>query len=104
MGSSGTDRITAMKMGPNGRLYITGSTDTGEMPYIDGAYNNFNAGLTDIFLAIVDTANSYQPGLLLLPGRREYGHSQRPGSQPRRGGLHGGLHQLHQFPHGRRFA
>ncbi len=55
MGSSGTDSITAMKMGPNGRLYITGSTSTGEMPYIDGAYNNFTAGLTDIFLAIVDT-------------------------------------------------
>ena len=25
MGSSGADRVTAMKMGPNGRLYITGS-------------------------------------------------------------------------------
>jgi hypothetical protein len=55
MGSSGTDRVTAMKMGPKGQLYITGSTTTGEMPYIDGAYNNFSAGLTDIFLAIIDT-------------------------------------------------
>jgi hypothetical protein len=55
MGSSGTDRVTAMKMGPNGRLYITGSTTTGEMPFIDGAYNNVSSGLTDVFLAIVDT-------------------------------------------------
>ena len=55
MGSSGADRITAMKMGPNGLLYITGTTTTGEMPYIDGAYNNLSAGLTDIFLAIIDT-------------------------------------------------
>jgi hypothetical protein len=55
MGSSGNDRISAMKMGPNGQLYITGSTPNGEMPYIDGAYDNFNDGLTDIFLAIVDT-------------------------------------------------
>ena len=55
MGSSGADRVTAMKMGPNGLLYITGSTTTGEMPYIDGAYNNLSSGLTDIFLAIVDT-------------------------------------------------
>ncbi len=55
MGSSGADRVTAMKMGPKGQLYITGSTNTGEMQYIDGAYNNFSAGLTDIFLAIVDT-------------------------------------------------
>jgi hypothetical protein len=55
MGSSGADQITAMKLGPKNLLYMTGSTNTGEMPYIDGAYNNFNAGLTDIFLAIVDT-------------------------------------------------
>ncbi len=55
MGSSGYDQITAAKMGPNGRLYVTGSTNTGEMPYIDGAYNNYTAGLTDIFLAIIDT-------------------------------------------------
>jgi hypothetical protein len=57
MGSSGNDRITAMKMGPNGQLYITGSTPTSEMPYIDGAYDNFNAGLIDIFLAIIDTTD-----------------------------------------------
>ena len=44
-----------MKMGPNGQLYITGSTHNSEMPYIDGAYDNFNDGLTDIFLAIIDT-------------------------------------------------
>jgi Beta-propeller repeat len=55
MGSSGADRITAMKMGPNGQLYVTGSTTTGEMLYIDGAYDNFSTGLTDIFLAIIDT-------------------------------------------------
>ena len=61
-GSSGSDQITATKMGPNGKLYITGSTSTGEMPYIDGAYNNFSAGLIDIFLAIMDTNpnNGYQ--------------------------------------------
>jgi hypothetical protein len=57
MGSSGNDRIIAMKMGPNGRLYITGSTPKSEMPYIDGAYNNLNAGKTDIFLAIIDTTD-----------------------------------------------
>jgi hypothetical protein len=57
MGSSGNDRITAMKMGPNGQLYITGYTPTSEMPYIDGAYDNFNDGLIDIFLAIIDTTD-----------------------------------------------
>jgi hypothetical protein len=55
-GSSGADQITAMKMGPNNLLYITGSTTTGEMPYVDGAYDNFNNGLTDIFVGIMDTS------------------------------------------------
>jgi hypothetical protein len=57
MGSSGNDRVIAMKMGPNGQLYIIGHTPNGEMPYIDGAYDNFNDGLIDTFLAIIDTTD-----------------------------------------------
>jgi hypothetical protein len=56
LGSSGADQVTAVKMGPNGLLYITGSTNTGEFPTIDGAYSDHLLGLTDIFLAIVDTS------------------------------------------------
>jgi len=62
MGSSGVDQITAMKLTANGRLYITGWTSTGEMPYIDGAYDNFNTGLIDVFLAIVDTTAASSTG------------------------------------------
>jgi hypothetical protein len=58
LGSSGADQITAMKLDSKGLLYITGSTTTGEIPFINGAYNNNNAGLTDIFLAIVNTATA----------------------------------------------
>ena len=58
LGSSGADQITAMKLDSKGLLYITGSTTTGEMPFVNGAYNNLNAGLTDIFLAIVNTATA----------------------------------------------
>ena len=56
-GTSGNDQVTAVKMGPKGQLYITGWTTTGNFQYIDGAYNNISAGLTDIFIAIVDTTN-----------------------------------------------
>ncbi|HTS63984.1 MAG TPA: SBBP repeat-containing protein [Candidatus Acidoferrales bacterium] len=63
-GSSGTDQVNAMKLGPNGTLYITGQTTTGEMPYIDGAYDNFNDGLIDIFLAIMSTDASKSYPLL----------------------------------------
>ncbi|HXB69212.1 MAG TPA: SBBP repeat-containing protein [Candidatus Acidoferrales bacterium] len=58
LGSSGADQITAMKLDSKGLLYITGSTTTGEIPFVNGAYNNNNAGLTDIFLAIVNTATA----------------------------------------------
>ena len=58
IGGSGADQITAMKLNAHGMLYITGSTTTGEIPYIDGAYNNNNAGLTDCFLAIVNAATA----------------------------------------------
>ena len=58
VGSSGADQIAAMKLDSKGLLYITGSTTTGEMPFVNGAYNNNNSGLTDIFLAIVNTATA----------------------------------------------
>ena len=61
LGTSGNDQVTAVKMGPNGQLYITGSTTTGDFQYIDGAYNNKSTGLTDIFVAIVDTTDPSYP-------------------------------------------
>ena len=58
LGGSGADQITAVKLNSKGMLYITGSTTTGEIPYIDGAYDNNNAGQTDIFLAIMNTTTA----------------------------------------------
>jgi hypothetical protein len=55
IGTSGADQITTMKMGKNGLLYVAGSTNTGEFSTIDGAYSDHSLGLTDIFLAIIDT-------------------------------------------------
>ena len=60
-GTSGNDQVTAVKMGPKGQLYVTGWTTTGEFQFIDGAYNNVNSGLTDIFVAIIDTTDSKYP-------------------------------------------
>ena len=103
MGSSGADRVTAMKMGPKGQLYITGSTNTGEMQYIDGAYNNFSAGLTDIFLAIVDTTANGNFALkyfsYLGGGNVDIRLEPGCGFQGRR--LPGRFHHLHRFPDGR---
>uniref|UniRef100_Q020T1 Cell surface glycoprotein (S-layer protein) related protein-like protein n=1 Tax=Solibacter usitatus (strain Ellin6076) TaxID=234267 RepID=Q020T1_SOLUE len=55
IGTSGADQITAMKMRSNGLLYVTGSTNNGGFSTIDGAYSDHTLGLTDIFLAIIDT-------------------------------------------------
>ena len=55
IGTSGADQITTMKMGQKGLLYVAGSTNTGEFSTIDGAYSDHSLGLTDIFLAIIDT-------------------------------------------------
>ncbi len=54
-GGPGADQINAAKMDSKGRLYITGQTDTGLIPYEDGAYSNGNTGLIDIFLSVIDT-------------------------------------------------
>ena len=100
MGGSGADQITALNLDSKGRLYITGSTTTGEMPYIDGAYDNFNAGTTDIFLAIINTATadgSFAAGVFQLPGRveRRYSSGDRRGFERR--GLYRRKHQFHGF-------
>jgi len=68
IGGPGTDQVNAAKLMPNsfsitlpsgletgGLLYIVGQTDTGDIPYINGAYNNdYDAG-SDNFIQILDT-------------------------------------------------
>lgn len=53
MGGTGGDRINASKLVGN-KLYLTGQTTNQDLGSTDGAYKVDHAGLTDIFLAIVD--------------------------------------------------
>jgi hypothetical protein len=55
MGGGAGDRVNAMKLGPDGRLYIVGQTDGGLLTATSGAFKDTRPGLTDIFLAILDT-------------------------------------------------
>jgi len=64
LGGTGQDQINAVKLGPNGRLYMVGQTDTQDIQAINGAYDNNNFGLVDIFLAIVDTTQTGQDQLI----------------------------------------
>lgn len=54
LGGSEDDQISAVQLGPNGKIYVCGSTQTQDVSAINGAYDNNNTGLTDIFLAIID--------------------------------------------------
>jgi len=54
LGGSQNDVVNSVQLGPKGLVYMCGSTQTQDIPAINGAYNNNNAGLTDIFLAILD--------------------------------------------------
>jgi hypothetical protein len=54
IGGTQDDQITSVQVSSKGLLYMVGSTETQDITAINGAYNNNNAGLTDIFLAIVD--------------------------------------------------
>ena len=56
LGGTGGDRINAVKLGQDGRLYIIGQTDSGQLSAADGAFKLANTGLTDGFLAILDVA------------------------------------------------
>ena len=55
LGSTGTDQVTAVKMGPNGLLYVAGFTDQSGLPYMGTPYSMASAGGLDMFLAVLDT-------------------------------------------------
>jgi hypothetical protein len=58
LGGTGQDQINAVHLASNGHLYMVGQTATQDIQAINGAYDNDNFGLTDIFLAIVDTTQA----------------------------------------------
>jgi hypothetical protein len=58
LGGTGQDQINAVHLAPNGHLYMVGQTATQDIQAINGAYDNDNFGLVDIFLAIVDTTQA----------------------------------------------
>jgi hypothetical protein len=54
LGGTQNDQITSVQLSSKGLLYLCGSTQTQDLTAINGAYDNNSAGLTDIFLAIID--------------------------------------------------
>ncbi len=60
IGGTGTDVVTAMKIGPTGLLYIAGWTQTGELLTLDLPYDN----LTDTYVQVVDPSPSGGYGVL----------------------------------------
>jgi hypothetical protein len=57
MGGSATEQITAVTVDNRGRLYVAGWTTGSDIPVTDNAYATTNFGLTDGFVAAIDTAS-----------------------------------------------
>lgn len=55
LGSPATDRISGVKLGPKGLLYVAGQTNTTEFPTTGSPFQSASAGNIDIFIAIFDT-------------------------------------------------
>ena len=67
IGGTGTDQVNAIKMGPGGKLYMAGNTNTGDMAASDGSYQNTNAGAgagsADVFIIVanINAGGGYDP-------------------------------------------
>jgi hypothetical protein len=55
MGGSGEDQITAVQLDSHGRLYVAGSTTTGDLLATNNAYQTTAPSQTSAFVAIIDT-------------------------------------------------
>ena len=66
MGGSNTDQINAARMDANGLLYLVGQSNTnggsvsfiGDLPAVGNYYQPNSNGLTDAFLAVIDTTGA----------------------------------------------
>ena len=68
LGGSLADEVTAVALDKSGsNLFIVGFTNTSDLTATTNAYNTSNAGLTDMFLAVIDT-QQYQLSYLSYLG------------------------------------
>jgi hypothetical protein len=66
IGGSAADKVNLVQLDTRGRLYIVGQTTSTDLPYTQSAYDISDAGLTDVFLAIIDTTTTGNFALLYL--------------------------------------
>lgn len=55
LGGTGDDQINAVKLTPQGLLYVAGNTPTGDFTAVGNYYDPYYTALIDVFIAILDT-------------------------------------------------
>lgn len=63
-GGGGRDIVTAMKLGPEGRLYMTGYTDSFDFPLAGEAFQNTPSGGQDAWIAVFNPNESGDASLI----------------------------------------
>src|SRR5262249_26833064 len=58
LGGTGVDKINAVKLGPNGQLYVAGSTATQDLVCFGFCYKPLSGGLQDAIIAVFDTTQT----------------------------------------------
>jgi len=58
LGGSGYDRINAFAVDTDGNAYVAGFTNSTDFPVVAALYENYEGGLSDVFIAKIDNSGS----------------------------------------------
>lgn len=84
VGGHGYDQIAGMSIGPNGNVYLTGSTQGTNFPTTEGAFDETQNGLRDAFLVCLDgTLSTLVYGSFFGGSGEDYGQAVHVDSSSR---------------------
>lgn len=58
LGGSGYDRVNGLAVDTDGNAYVAGFTNSADFPVVAALYENYEGGLSDVFIAKIDNSGS----------------------------------------------